>query len=61
MKIALIGSSGGNLYRQGGSEPFKMIQEIVTQCKSAGIECSDVVFVGEDVGRKSLGCPAWIP
>lgn len=48
MKIALIGSSGGNLYRQGGSEPIKMIQEIVTQCKSAGIECSDVVFVGAD-------------
>lgn len=55
MKIALIGSSGGNLYRQGGSEPVKMIQEIITQCHSAGIELSDVVFVGADRSLDQAG------
>lgn len=44
--IALVGSSGGNLYNQGGKEPPKMLGEIKTQAESAGIAFSDVVFVG---------------
>lgn len=30
-RIAVIGSSGGNLYNQGGSDPNAMMKEIFTQ------------------------------
>ena len=44
-KIAVIGSSGGNLRSQGGNDPQKMIEEIFAQAKSAGIEVAAVQFV----------------
>lgn len=45
-KIIIVGSSGGNLYNQGGKEPKKLLNEIVVQANSAGIEVSRIVFVG---------------
>lgn len=44
-KIAVIGSSGGNLRAQGGSDPQKMMEEIFIQAKVAGIEVREVQFV----------------
>lgn len=45
-KIAILGSSGGNLYNLGGKEPLKLLGEIITQANSASIEVEDIVFVG---------------
>lgn len=45
-KIAILGSSGGNLYNLGGKEPLKLLGEIETQCKSAGIEVEEIQFIG---------------
>ncbi len=44
-KIAVIGSSGGNLYRQGGDNPKAMINEIKVQAQSAGMELAFVQFI----------------
>ena len=45
-KIAVIGSSGGNLYRQGGDNPKAMLKEIKVQADSAGMELAYVQFIG---------------
>lgn len=45
-KIAVIGSSGGNLYRQGGDNPKAMLREIKVQADSAGMELAFVQFIG---------------
>lgn len=44
-KIAVIGSSGGNLRSQGGADPQKMMAEIFSQAKAAGIEVSAIQFI----------------
>lgn len=45
-QVAIIGSSGGNLYNQGGNNPRLMIKEILTQAQSAGIDISYIQFIG---------------
>ena len=45
-RIAVIGSSGGNLYRQGGDNPKTMLNEIKVQANSAGMEIAFVQFIG---------------
>ncbi|MBQ6622318.1 MAG: PTS sugar transporter [Mogibacterium sp.] len=45
-RIAVIGSSGGNLYNQGGADPRTMMKEIFAQADSAGMEVGFVQFVG---------------
>ncbi|MCI2057596.1 MAG: PTS sugar transporter [Oscillibacter sp.] len=45
-RIAIIGSSGGNLYMQGGNNPPALLGEIFTQAASAGIEVGFVEFIG---------------
>ncbi|MBE3519930.1 MAG: PTS sugar transporter [Firmicutes bacterium] len=44
-RIALIGSSGGNLYNMGGKDPVNLIDEVVRQASAAQIEVSDVLFI----------------
>ena len=44
-KLAVLGSSGGNLYTQGGNDPDGMMKEIFNQADSAGIEVSFIQFV----------------
>lgn len=44
--IAIIGSSGGNLYMQGGNNPQVLLKEIFTQAGSAGIEVGFIEFIG---------------
>ena len=41
-KIAFIGSSGGNLYKQGGNDLPAMMKELCGQTKAADME---IVFV----------------
>ncbi len=43
--LAVLGSSGGNLYNQGGSDPQGMMKEIFNQAASAGIEVKFIQFV----------------
>lgn len=45
-KLAIIGSSGGNLYNQGGNDPDGMMREIFAQADSAGIEVGYIQFIG---------------
>ncbi|HHU53578.1 MAG TPA: PTS sugar transporter [Clostridiaceae bacterium] len=44
-KIAIVGSSGGNLYSQGGNNPQKLLGEVLTQAKAADFEVAFVEFV----------------
>ena len=57
-KLAIIGSSGGNLYNQGGSDPKKMMEEIFTQADSAGIEVAYVQFVGTNGSMDNISMEA---
>ncbi|WP_313570176.1 PTS sugar transporter [Pantoea piersonii] len=47
-KIAIIGSSGGNLYNLGGADPEKLLAEIYVQCEAAGIEVGAVQFIAAE-------------
>lgn len=58
-KIAILGSSGGNLYNLGGKEPMKLLGEIITQSKAAEMQISDIQFIGarasmDNVNEKTL-------
>ncbi|MBQ6545747.1 MAG: PTS sugar transporter [Lachnospiraceae bacterium] len=44
--LAVLGSSGGNLYNQGGNDPYGMMKEIFNQAGSADTEVSFIQFVG---------------
>lgn len=58
-KIAIVGSSGGNLYMQGGNNPQALLKEIFTQAGSAGIEVGFVEFIG--ASRSMDNIPADAP
>jgi len=45
MKVAILGSSGGNLFNLGGRDPEKLLGEILVQCQSAGVEIAAVQFI----------------
>ena len=45
-RLAIVGSSGGNLYNQGGNNPTGMMKEIFLQAQSAGIEVGYIQFIG---------------
>jgi fructose-specific phosphotransferase system IIC component len=47
-KIAILGSSGGNLYSLGGKDPQNLIGEIVNQINSAGMEIGAVQFIAAE-------------
>lgn len=47
-RVALVGSSGGNLYGIGGSAPRQLIDEVLTQCSAADIVVSHVQFIAAD-------------
>ncbi len=57
-QLAVIGSSGGNLYNQGGSDPKKMMDEIFTQAGSAGIKVAYVQFVGTNASMDNISMDA---
>lgn len=45
-KIAIIGSSGGNLFSMGGKDPKGLLGEMVLQIGAAGMEVAQILFVG---------------
>ncbi|MDH4616625.1 PTS sugar transporter [Brevibacillus sp. AY1] len=54
-RIAVVGSSGGNLYNLGGKDPEKLLGEIITQIESAGIELAAVQFIAAKSSMDSAG------
>ena len=44
-KIAFIGSSGGNLFKQGGSDIQGMMKEILLQARAAEMELAAVQYI----------------
>lgn len=44
-KIALIGSSGGNLYNLGGKDPISLINEVIQQADAADIIVAKALFI----------------
>nr|WP_263327042.1 PTS sugar transporter [Neobacillus sp. Marseille-Q6967] len=44
-KVAILGSSGGNLYYLGGKEPEKLLEELLLQIDAAGMECGALQFI----------------
>lgn len=46
MNVAILGSSGGNLFNLGGRDPQKLLNEILVQSQSAGIEITAIQFIG---------------
>lgn len=44
-RVAVVGSSGGNLFSLGGNEPEALISEVNRQADAAGIELARVQFV----------------
>lgn len=53
-RLAVIGSSGGNLYTQGGNDPKKMMDEIFVQAGSAGIEISYIQFISANATMDNI-------
>ncbi|MFC6334018.1 PTS sugar transporter [Paenibacillus septentrionalis] len=45
MKVAIIGSSGGNLFNLGGRQPDKLLGEIIAQCQSAQVHIAAIQFI----------------
>jgi len=52
--IAIIGSSGGNLFSLGGQYPNKLLSEIIVQAKSAGMNVSDILFIGASASMDNI-------
>ncbi|MFI0465949.1 hypothetical protein ACH347_17895 [Saccharopolyspora sp. 5N102] len=44
-RVAIIGSSGGNLHSHGGDDPARLLADIARQLDAAGIELAAVQFV----------------
>ena len=47
-KVAILGSSGGNLYNLGGKDPASLLGEMVRQIKGAGMELTAIQFIGAE-------------
>lgn len=45
-RVAIVGSSGGNLYAQGGDDPYTMMDEMFAQGSGVDIEISFIQFIG---------------
>lgn len=44
-RVAIVGSSGGNLYNLGGKEPEKLLKEIINQAMAADIHIAKIQFI----------------
>lgn len=54
-RIAVIGSSGGNLYNLGGKDPTKLLGEIISQMESAGVEPAAIQYIGAQSSMDMAG------
>ncbi len=47
-KIAIVGSSGGNLFNLGGKKPYDLLEKIINQAQAAGFEVEDIIFIAAE-------------
>lgn len=47
--IAILGSSGGNLYSLGGKYPNQLLTEVIAQAEAAKMNVSAIQFIGAEV------------
>ena len=61
-KIAFIGSSGGNLFKQGGSDIHGMMKEILLQTGAAQMQVAAVQYILASSSLDTAGpdSPAWL-
>jgi len=52
--IAILGSSGGNLYNLGGKDPENLLGEIVQQCNTAGIGVQRIQFIAASTSMDNV-------
>jgi fructose-specific phosphotransferase system IIC component len=45
-KVAIIGSSGGNLFNLGGDKPVELLEKIINQAEVANITVEEIQFIG---------------
>lgn len=53
-RIAVLGSSGGNLYNLGGKDPQKLLEEMVRQIKAAGLEVAAIQFIAANASMDQV-------
>jgi fructose-specific phosphotransferase system IIC component len=53
-KVAILGSSGGNLYYLGGKEPEKLLEELILQIEAAGMECGSLQFIAAKASMDAI-------
>jgi fructose-specific phosphotransferase system IIC component len=53
-KVAILGSSGGNLYYLGGKEPEKLLEELLLQIDAAGMVCGSLQFIAAKASMDSV-------
>jgi hypothetical protein len=54
-RVALVGSSGGNLFRLGGSDPHQLIEAVQSQLNRAQAELAAVCFVSSNASMDAVG------
>jgi fructose-specific phosphotransferase system IIC component len=53
-KVAILGSSGGNLFYLGGKEPEKLLEELLLQIDAAGMVCGSLQFIAAKASMDSV-------
>lgn len=53
-KIAIIGSSGGNLYNLGGKDPKNLLGELIQQLKAANMEVAAIQFIAAEASMDNV-------
>lgn len=53
-RIAILGSSGGNLYTLGGKDPKNLLGELVQQLTAAGMEVGAIQFIAAEASMDNV-------
>ncbi|WP_371362113.1 hypothetical protein SRRS_33500 [Sporomusa rhizae] len=53
-KVAVLGSSGGNLYNLGGKDPKSLLGELIRQIKKANLEIGAIQFIAADASMDNV-------
>ncbi|WP_462410655.1 PTS sugar transporter [Neobacillus sp. Marseille-QA0830] len=53
-RIAILGSSGGNLFYLGGKDPEKLLDELLLQIEAAGMACGSLQFIAAKASMDNI-------
>ena len=53
-RIAILGSSGGNLFYLGGKDPGKLLDELLLQIEAAGMVCGSLQFIAAKASMDNI-------